>query len=131
MSRPPIGNQPMTAAERKRRQREKYRTAVTTRNCSETHTPRRGPKQFTRSVMRHCVTINGRDTSVTVDLAFWVALHEIASERGQSVSRLLSSIDAERQQTNFSSVIRVFVLRHYRDQLAAKRLQTAPEGSQA
>jgi predicted DNA-binding ribbon-helix-helix protein len=81
--------------------------------------------------MRHCVTINGRDTSVTVDLAFWVALHEIASERGQSVSRLLSSIDAERQQTNFSSVIRVFVLRHYRDQLAAKRLQTAPEGSQA
>jgi predicted DNA-binding ribbon-helix-helix protein len=81
--------------------------------------------------MRHCVTINGRDTSVTVDPAFWGALHEIASERGQSVSGLLSSIDAERQQSNFSSAIRVFVLRHYTDRLAAKGLLMASEGSQA
>jgi predicted DNA-binding ribbon-helix-helix protein len=68
---------------------------------------------------------------VTVDPPFWDALREIATERCQSVSSLLTSIDANRQQSNFSSAIRVFVLRHYTDQLAAKRLHTAPEAAQA
>src|SRR5262245_22850087 len=99
MGRPPIGNRPMTAAERKRRQREKSRPTATVQGSR----------------------VRGRDTSVTVDRAFWDALHEIASERGQSVSNLLTSIDADCEQSNFSSAIRVFVLQHYADRLAANR----------
>jgi predicted DNA-binding ribbon-helix-helix protein len=91
----------------------------------------RMPKQFRRSVPRFCVSVRGRDTSVTVDPPFWDALREIATERCQSVSNLLTSIDANRQQSNFSSAIRVFVLRHYTDRLAARRLHTAPEAAQA
>jgi len=58
---------------------------------------------------------------VTLEPAFWGALHEIASERRQSVSNVLTSIDADREQSSFSSAIRVFVLQHYTDRLAANR----------
>ena len=94
---PSIGNRSMTTAERKRRQREKSRPTTTVQRS------------------------RGRDKSVTVDPAFWDALHEIASERGQSVSNLLASIDADREQSSFSSAIRVFILQHYTDRLAANR----------
>ena len=73
-------------------------------------------QQFKRSV-----TVHGRDISVTVEPPFWDALHEIARECGQKLPKLLTSIDADRQQRNFSSAIRVFVLRHYTDRLAAPR----------
>jgi predicted DNA-binding ribbon-helix-helix protein len=61
------------------------------------------------SPVKHSVRIAGHATSVSLEGAFWEALGEIAARRGQSVSALLTAIDAERRG-NLASAIRVFVL---------------------
>jgi predicted DNA-binding ribbon-helix-helix protein len=43
-------------------------------------------------------------------------LKEIAKERGMTLGALVAAIDANRQHTNLSSAIRLFVLGFYRDQ---------------
>ena len=49
---------------------------------------------------------------------FWNCLLEIAGERGEKyVSKLVSDINADRKFANLSSAIRMYVLRHYRDQV--------------
>jgi predicted DNA-binding ribbon-helix-helix protein len=44
---------------------------------------------------------------------------DIATERHETLSHLVNSVNAKRQHTNLSSAIRLFVLGFYRDQLAA------------
>ncbi|HLY45751.1 MAG TPA: ribbon-helix-helix domain-containing protein [Stellaceae bacterium] len=61
------------------------------------------------SLVKHSVRIAGHATSVSLEVAFWTALREIAVRRGVSVNALLASIDAERGG-NLSSAIRLFVL---------------------
>lgn len=61
------------------------------------------------SLIKHSVRIAGHATSISLEPAFWQALGEIAAQRGVSVARLLSAIDAERSG-NLSSAIRLFVL---------------------
>lgn len=63
---------------------------------------------------KRSVRINGHPTSVSLEEAFWSALGDIADHRGQSVTRLIEQIDAERRSQGLSSAIRVFVLEHYR-----------------
>jgi len=53
--------------------------------------------------------IAGHRTSVSIEDAFWLALAEIARNRGVSANRLITEIDRERQG-NLSSAIRLFVL---------------------
>ena len=60
-------------------------------------------------LVKHSVRIARHATSVSLEAAFWEALHEIAARRRISVSALLSQIDAERSG-NLSSAIRLFVL---------------------
>jgi len=67
-------------------------------------------------VVKRSIVIDGHKTSVTVEEAFWKALHEIAHERGMGLNRLIASIDRNRQFANLSSAIRLFVLEVYRDQ---------------
>ena len=66
-------------------------------------------------VKRRSVTIDGRNTSITLEDAFWEALQEIAAERQTSKSQLIKSIDTNSQAdgTNLSSNIRIFVLDYY------------------
>ena len=61
---------------------------------------------------RHSIVLNGQRTSVSVEQAFWNEIKNIASERGMSVSKLVSEIDANRQG-NLSSAARLFVLNHF------------------
>jgi len=61
------------------------------------------------SLVKHSVRIAGHATSVSLEVAFWEALGEIAARRHVSVNTLLSAIDAERSG-NLSSAIRLFVL---------------------
>ena len=56
----------------------------------------------------------GRDSSVSVEGAFWNALKEIAVAQNISANALVSKIDSERQAANLASAIRVYVLEHYR-----------------
>ena len=59
---------------------------------------------------KHSVLLDGHQTSVSLENAFWGELLKIAKARGQSVNKLITEIDHART-TNLSSAIRVFVLR--------------------
>jgi len=61
------------------------------------------------ALVKHSVRIAGHATSVSLELAFWQALCEIAARRGISLNALLTEIDAGRSG-NLSSAIRLFVL---------------------
>jgi predicted DNA-binding ribbon-helix-helix protein len=66
-------------------------------------------------VLNQSVSINGHNTSVSIEGAFWNALKEIAVAQNISASALVSKIDSERgATTNLSSAIRVYVVEHYR-----------------
>jgi len=56
---------------------------------------------------------------VTLEEPFWDALKEIANERGLTVSALVGKIKADLGKGNLSSACRLFVLRHYQDQISA------------
>ncbi len=65
-------------------------------------------------VVKRSIVIAGHKTSVSLEDAFWDALKEVASGRRLTLSDLVASIDAARNQGNLSSAIRLFVLDHYR-----------------
>ena len=67
-------------------------------------------------VAKRSIVIAGHKTSVSLEDEFWNSLKEIAGERGMTVAELVAAIDADRQHTNLSSAIRLFVLGVDRDQ---------------
>jgi predicted DNA-binding ribbon-helix-helix protein len=81
---------------------------------------RRRPNPPIKSlVVKQSVVINGHNTSMSIERAFWNALKEIAVSQNISANALISKIDSEREAANLSSATRVFVVEHYR--LAANR----------
>lgn len=58
---------------------------------------------------KHSVLLDGHQTSVSLEDAFWDQLKSIAGIRGVSLNRLIADIDHART-TNLSSALRVFVL---------------------
>ena len=66
---------------------------------------------------KHSVLLDGHQTSVTLEDAFWEALVRIAKKHGTSINKLVTEIDHARA-TNLSSALRVFVL---------QTLQTLPD----
>ena len=73
------------------------------------------------TVVKCTVVVSGHRTSVSLEEAFWKALREIAAERRMRLRDLLTSIDAERNEDNLSSAIRMFVLGVYRDRMEARK----------
>jgi predicted DNA-binding ribbon-helix-helix protein len=69
-------------------------------------------------VVKRSIVIGGHKTSVSLEDAFWKGLKEIASQRDQTLSELVGSIDAERRHGNLSSGLRLFVLDHYRSKIS-------------
>ena len=69
-------------------------------------------------VLKRSIIIDSHRTSVSLEDDFWNALRDIAQKRGETLSHLIASIDANRQFPNLSSALRIFVLRHYMDQFA-------------
>jgi len=65
------------------------------------------------AIKKRSVLIAGHATSLSLEAEFWSALQEIARQRGQSLNRLVASVDAGRS-SNLSSALRVFVLDCYR-----------------
>ena len=82
---------------------------------------RRKGRRAKSTVGRHTVSIAGRNTSVSLEYAFWEALKEIASERGMTPPELIRAINSERQRGNLSSAIRLFVLDFYRQQIPLRK----------
>ncbi|MGA7972536.1 MAG: ribbon-helix-helix domain-containing protein [Pseudolabrys sp.] len=77
-------------------------------------------------IIKRSVVIRGHKTSVSLEQPFWDAFRDIAESERVSTSALLRKVDAERNQANMSSAIRVFVLRHVRT--LATTEQRRPEG---
>jgi predicted DNA-binding ribbon-helix-helix protein len=65
-------------------------------------------------VVKRSIVLAGHKTSVSLEDEFWRGLKEIAGKRLITLSTLVNTIDAERQQGNLSSALRIFVLNHYR-----------------
>jgi len=55
-------------------------------------------------------------------------LREIADGRDTTLSDLVSTINADRQRTNLSSAVRLFVLGFYRDQIGSLRDRNDQQG---
>ena len=64
-------------------------------------------------IRKHSVVLAGHATSLSLETAFWDALSTLAARRGQSLNRLIETIDRDRTaagRINLSSAVRVFVL---------------------
>jgi predicted DNA-binding ribbon-helix-helix protein len=66
------------------------------------------------TVKKRSIIIGGHKTSISLEDNFWTSLKDIASARRTSVSDVIASLDATRENGNLSSAIRIFVLAHYR-----------------
>ena len=86
-------------------------------------------------VIKRSIVLAGHKTSVSLEDAFWEGLRDIAIKRRMSLSALAGTIQAQRQQANLSSAIRLFVLEFYRSpvpgiegypELQKKSAQSAP-----
>ena len=63
-------------------------------------------------IIKRSVVVNGHKTSISLEDAFWIEVKAIASEKNTTVTELVTNIDRDRQASNLSSALRVFVLRH-------------------
>lgn len=77
-------------------------------------------------VVKRSLLVGKHKTSVSLEDAFWNALRAIANERGVSLSKLVDNIDSERQHTNLSSAIRLFVYEHHRNHSGNATPQNKP-----
>jgi len=85
-------------------------------------------------VIKRSIIIAGHKTSVSLEDAFWNGLKEIANARNRTLSDLIASIDAEREHTNLSSAIRLFILDFYLTQfkkMAANQIMEIRSASAA
>ena len=69
-------------------------------------------------VVKRSIVLRGHKTSVSLEDEFWKGLKEIAGKRLMTLSVLVDGIDANRQQGNLSSALRLFVLDFYRSQIS-------------
>lgn len=69
-------------------------------------------------------TIAGHKTSISIEEPFWTALRDVAASDGLSIAALVARIDQQRQDTNLSSAVRVYLLGYYRDR--DERLAAVP-----
>ena len=74
---------------------------------------------------KRSIALGGHRTSLSVEDGFWDALRDIAAERHETLSQLISSIDAERQFANRSSAIRLFVLGFYQRRVSLANCEVA------
>lgn len=66
--------------------------------------------------VKRSLTLKGHRTSVSLEDDFWKAFRDIASEKNLPINVLAAKIDAERDlETGLASAIRLYVLRHFRN----------------
>jgi predicted DNA-binding ribbon-helix-helix protein len=70
---------------------------------------------------KHSLTLNGHRTSVSLEPEFWEAFRCIAEESAKPINTLAAEIDASRADLGLASAIRLFVLRHFRENESPKR----------
>jgi predicted DNA-binding ribbon-helix-helix protein len=81
--------------------------------------------------VKRSIVVGGHKTSVSLEEAFWSSMKEISQARGVTLSDLVGEIDANRQQGNLSSAIRLFVLDQFRNRGAGPAVEPKPHGGHA
>lgn len=71
------------------------------------------------AIIKRSIVIAGHKTSVSLEDEFWTGLKEIAQSQRATLSKIVGELDTHRHHANLSSVIRLFVLDHYRARMAA------------
>ena len=66
------------------------------------------------SVHRRGLKIAGRRSSISIEDQFWNCLKNIAKARHETVTNLVTSINAKGKHANLSSAIRLYVLDYYK-----------------
>lgn len=61
-------------------------------------------------IRKRSIVVAGRKTSVSLEGAFWKALHELAADANQTLADYVTDINAHGVGTNFSSSLRLAVL---------------------
>jgi predicted DNA-binding ribbon-helix-helix protein len=77
------------------------------------------------SAVKRSIVVGGHKTSVSLEEAFWSGMKEISRARSTTLYRLVSEIDANRNQGNLSSAIRQFVLNHFKGLASSGRASHA------
>ena len=75
------------------------------------------------SVIKRPIMINGRTRSISLEHEFRDCLLKIAAERKETLSSLVSGINANRKDANLSSAVRVFIVEFYRDRSTRREFQ--------
>jgi predicted DNA-binding ribbon-helix-helix protein len=57
--------------------------------------------------------MDGDKRSISLEEPFWTALEEIATNQSVRISKLVTTIDRNREHANLSSAIRLYVLDYY------------------
>lgn len=74
---------------------------------------------MTQRPQKRSITLHGHRTSVSLEDEFWDAFCEIAATKGLSINALAAEVDEDRiLKSGLAGAMRVFVLRHYKAQLA-------------
>jgi predicted DNA-binding ribbon-helix-helix protein len=76
-------------------------------------------------IVKRSIVVGGHKTSVSLEDPFWESMKEIAGLKDLTVSEVISQINADREHSNLSSAIRLFVLDHYRSRVAIRGAGTA------
>ena len=69
-------------------------------------------------VVKRSIVIAGHKTSICLEDQFWSGLKEIGRELKTTLADLVGDIDVRRPHANLSSAVRIFVLDHFRSQIA-------------
>lgn len=68
------------------------------------------------AIAKRSVVLDRHKTSISLEDDFWNGVRAIADRKKMKLTELLAQIDAERNHSNLSSAIRVFVLNEVRAQ---------------
>ena len=68
--------------------------------------------------VKRSFSINGHQTSISLETAFWAAFKEAAAEDGVPLANLVAAIDKERGNSGLSSAVRVWLLARFKAKAA-------------
>ena len=66
---------------------------------------------------KRTVKIDGHITSVFLETEFWEEILKLSKKENSTPDKIISKIDKNKNTSNLSSAIRLYVLNHLKDQL--------------
>jgi len=68
-------------------------------------------------IKKSVVIANRHSTSISLEREFMEELNAIAAQKKLSINQLITEIDSTRERNNLSSAIRIYILKHLKNQL--------------